>query len=128
MNSEPNLKTIRELILKRGYGKINRQRIPLTDNQIIEEHLGKFGIISIEDIIHEVFSVGPAFKRKSSFTFQSRRSADDRKFTEVSNFLWPFKLSNPTGGWRERKFKHFIEGGDTGDREQHINSLVRRMN
>lgn len=106
---EPNLKTIRELVYKRGYGKINKQRIPLTDNAIVEEHLGKFGIISLEDIIHELATVGPNFK-------------------QVSNFLWPFKLSNPTGGFRERKFKGFVEGGDLGDREENINKLVRQMN
>ena len=33
----PNLKTIRELIYKRGYGKVDRRRTPLTDNSIIEE-------------------------------------------------------------------------------------------
>lgn len=44
----PNIKSVRDLIYKRGYGKINKQRIPLTDNQIIEENLGKFGIICIE--------------------------------------------------------------------------------
>jgi large subunit ribosomal protein L7e len=40
----------------------------------------------------------------------------------------PFKLSNPTGGFRARKFTHFIEGGDTGNREEQINKLIRRMN
>lgn len=44
----PNIKSVRDLIYKRGYGKINKQRIPLTDNQIIEENLGKFGIICME--------------------------------------------------------------------------------
>jgi len=34
--SYPNLKTVRELIYKRGYGKVDRRRIPLTDNSIIE--------------------------------------------------------------------------------------------
>merc|ERR1712083_820497 len=37
----PNLKTVRELMLKRGYAKVNHQRIPITDNQIIEDSLGK---------------------------------------------------------------------------------------
>lgn len=33
----PNLKSVRELIYKRGYGKLNKQRAPLTENAIIEE-------------------------------------------------------------------------------------------
>jgi len=105
---EPNLKSVRHLIYKRGYGKVNGSRIPLTDNAIIAENLGKYGIESMEDLVHEIFTVGPNFK-------------------QANNFLWPFKLSNPTGGWRQRKFKHFIEGGDTGDREEHINKLLRQM-
>lgn len=105
----PNLKSVRELIYKRGYGKIDKQRIPLTDNALIEEQLGKYGIVCMEDLIHEIFTVGPNFK-------------------QASNFLWPFKLSNPTGGFRTRKFKHFVEGGDLGNREDHINALIRQMN
>ncbi|KAH7135867.1 60s ribosomal protein-like protein l7 [Dendryphion nanum] len=105
----PSLKNVRELIYKRGYGKVNKQRIGLSDNAIIEESLGKFGIISIEDLIHEIYTVGPNFK-------------------QASNFLWPFKLSNPTGGFRPRKFKHFIEGGDLGNRETHISALIKQMN
>ncbi|KAK7512524.1 60S ribosomal protein uL30 [Phyllosticta citriasiana] len=105
----PNLKSVRELIYKRGYGKVNKQRIPLTDNAIIEENLGQYGIVCIEDLIHEIYTVGPNFK-------------------QACNFLWPFKLSNPTGGFRPRKFKHFVEGGDLGNREDHINALIRQMN
>ena len=83
----PNLKSVRELIYKRGYGKVKSatgsfpQRIPLTDNSIIEENLGKYGIICMEDLINEIYTVGPNFK-------------------QASNFLWPFKTSNPTGGFR----------------------------
>ncbi|KAK8192597.1 60S ribosomal protein L7 [Zalaria obscura] len=105
----PNLKSVRELVYKRGYGKVNKQRVPLTDNQIIEENLGKYGIVCMEDLIHEIYTVGPNFK-------------------QASNFLWPFKLSNPTGGFRTRKFKHFVEGGDLGNREDNINALIRQMN
>lgn len=82
----PNLKTVRELIYKRGYGKVNKQRIALTDNSIVEENLGKYGIVCMEDLIHEIITVGPNFK-------------------QAANFLWPFKLSNPTGGFRARKFR-----------------------
>lgn len=105
----PNLKSIKELIYKRGYGKVDKQRIALTDNSIIEENLGKYGIVCMEDLVHEIYTVGPNFK-------------------QACNFLWPFKLSNPNGGFHTRKFKHFIEGGDLGNREDKINALIRRMN
>ncbi|KAF2444789.1 60S ribosomal protein L7 [Karstenula rhodostoma CBS 690.94] len=105
----PNQKSVRELIYKRGYGKVDKQRLPLTDNEIIEEQLGKYGMICMEDLIHEIYTVGPNFK-------------------QASNFLWPFKLNSPTGGFHKRKFKHFIEGGDLGNREDLINNLIRQMN
>jgi len=104
----PNLKSIKELMLKRGYAKVNHQRIPITDNQIIEDNLGKLDIICIEDLIHEIYTVGPNFKK-------------------ANNFLWPFKLSNPLGGMR-KKTNHFVEGGDHGNREDLINSFIRKMN
>ncbi|CAL5210478.1 unnamed protein product [Lathyrus oleraceus] len=104
----PNLKSVRELIYKRGYGKLDRQRTPLTDNSIIEQGLGKHGIICIEDLIHEILTVGPHFK-------------------EANNFLWPFKLKAPLGGLKKKR-NHYVEGGDAGNRENYINELIRRMN
>merc|ERR1712200_258107 len=103
----PNLKTVRELIYKRGYGKVNHQRIPLTDNAIIEKELGNKDIICMEDLIHEIYTVGSNFKY-------------------ASNFLWPFKLSSPLGGWR-RKYNHFNDGGDFGFRDSQIDALVKKM-
>eukprot|EP00899_Mesostigma_viride_P022149 jgi/Mesvir1/3118/Mv05559-RA.1 len=104
----PNLKTVRELIYKRGYGKVDKQRIALTDNSIIEQALGKYGIICIEDLIHEIYTVGPHFK-------------------EANNFLWPFKLDSPKGGFTVKR-RHYVEGGEAGDRESKINKLVQAMN
>lgn len=104
----PSRATIRKLIYKRGYGKVNKQRIALSENAIIEEALGQYGISTIEDLIHEIVTVGPNFK-------------------QANNFLWPFKLSNPNGGFRKRKFNHFIQGGDFGNREEFINALVKQM-
>jgi large subunit ribosomal protein L7e len=80
---------VRELIYKRGYGKVAGNRVRLSDNDIIEKALGKQGIICVEDLIHEIVTVGAHFK-------------------EASNFLWPFKLNNPTGGWKS-KTNHFID-------------------
>ncbi|XP_059637803.1 large ribosomal subunit protein uL30y-like isoform X2 [Cornus florida] len=104
----PNLKSVRELIYKWGYGKLNKQRIALTDNSIIEQGIGKFGIICIEDLVHEIMTVGPHFK-------------------EANNFLWPFKLKAPLGGLKKKR-NHYVEGGYAGNREDYINELIRRMN
>lgn len=62
----------------------------------------------MEDLIHEIMTVGPHFK-------------------EANNFLWPFKLSAPSGGL-EKKRNHYVEGGDAGNREDHMNELIMRMN
>lgn len=110
----PNLKSVKELVYKRGFGKIGKPgawtRTPLSDNRIIEQVLGKYNIICMEDLIHEIFTCGPHFK-------------------EANNFLWPFQLSSPRGGYSKKsKLIHFTEGGDAGNREELINGLIRRMN
>merc|ERR1712178_199898 len=66
----PSLKTVRELVYKRGFGKVNKCRIPLNDNEIISQNLGEFGIHGMEDLVHEIYTVGPNFK-------------------QATNFLWP---------------------------------------
>ncbi|XP_010779753.1 60S ribosomal protein L7-like 1 [Notothenia coriiceps] len=38
----PNLKSVRELVLKRGQTRVGRRRVPLTDNTFIEQHMGEF--------------------------------------------------------------------------------------
>ncbi|KAI3355232.1 hypothetical protein L3Q82_018089 [Scortum barcoo] len=89
----PNLKSVRELIYKRGHGRMRKQRIALTDNALVEKALGKYGIICVEDLIHEIFTVGKNFK-------------------PANNFLWPFKLSSPRGGMN-KKTTHFVEGDES---------------
>jgi large subunit ribosomal protein L7e len=104
----PSRATISKLIYKRGYGKVNRSRIPLTDNSIIEGELGKSGIACVEDLIHEISTCGPKFK-------------------EANNFLWPFKLSSPLGGF-EVKRHAFAQGyGAFGGRAELINDLIKKM-
>ncbi|MES1917989.1 60S ribosomal protein L7 [Bonamia ostreae] len=103
----PSLKTVRELVYKRGHGKINKQRIAITDNKMIQATLGK-DIICVEDIVHEIFTTGKNFKK-------------------ANNFLWPFKMSSPKGGYN-KKGTHFVEKGDYGNRGKAINDLIKRMN
>lgn len=103
----PDQKSVSDLIYKRGYAKVNGQRIPITSNAIIEEHLGKHDILCVEDLIHEIYTVGPHFK-------------------EAANFLWPFKLTHPTGGYESIK-KHFVLGGSFGNREEYMSDLIQKM-
>ena len=60
MYGYPSLKTVRDLVYKRGYAKINGQRVPLTSNAMIE-NLGektKGEVICMEDLVHQIYNVG----------------------------------------------------------------------
>jgi len=103
----PNLKSVRELVYKRGYAKIRGQRIRIQSNDTIERSLGSKGLVCVEDVVHELYTVGKNFKTATSF-------------------LWPFKLSSPNGGWRD-KGRHYVDGGDFGNRENRLNPLLRKM-
>lgn len=103
-----NRETASKLIYARGYGKVAGNRTRLNCNQQIAASLARgTDIICLEDLVHEIVTVGKNFKR-------------------VNNFLWPFKLRPPRGGYESIK-KHFIIGGSFGNREREINSLVNRM-
>lgn len=101
---------VRDLVYKRGYAKINGQRVPITDNSIVEEQLSektKGAVICVEDLVNQIYTAGPFFK-------------------ECTKFLWAFKMNNPVGGF-SRIRHHFVEGGDAGNREEYVNELIRRM-
>ena len=103
----PSRETISHLLYKRGFGKVNKQRIPLTDNRIIEGVLGKKDIICVEDLITQLYTCGEHFK-------------------ETNNFVWPFKLRCPKGGFVAKRHA-YLNGGDFGPREEKINELVKKM-
>jgi len=104
----PSVSTIKKMVCKRGYLKINRQRIPLVNNDQVKELLGEHDIKSVACMINELFTCGP-------------------NFTAVSSSLWPFKLSAPKGGYRGEKRIHFIDGGTFGNQEKYINEFVKKM-
>eukprot|EP01067_Filipodium_phascolosomae_P009800 Filipodium_phascolosomae@DN979_c0_g1_i1.p1 len=105
----PSLEATREMIYRRGYAKVNRQRFPISENTMIKEELGGFGIECVEDLVHEIYTVGPNFK-------------------QANNFLWPFKLHPPRKGFTCKRHG-FTEqrGGDWGNREDLISELMLRM-
>jgi len=99
---------ISDLINRRGHGRVNGDRTPLTDNTIIEEALGAAsGIICVEDLVHELHSGGEQFK-------------------EASGFLWPFSLSAPKTRFETQKLDD-KEGKIYGDRGEEIEKLVKQM-
>jgi len=104
----PNLKSVKDIIYKRGFGKVSGQRIPISDNSVIQAALGDKGIKCIEDVIHEIYTVGPNFKA-------------------VSNFLWPVKMSSPRGGFHGKMLNHHNEGGSCGQQGVKINNLIKQM-
>merc|ERR1712037_487456 len=99
----PSKSTIEKLIYKRGFAKLNKQRIPISENSVIEAGLGKYGIRCCAELVHEIVTCGPHFK-------------------QANNFLWTFKLTSPRGGFSKKtKLLHFMEGGESGARGEEIN-------
>ncbi|KAL4844207.1 hypothetical protein H8958_008280 [Nasalis larvatus] len=103
----PNLKSVRELIIKRGQAKVKNKIIPLTDNTVIEEHLGQFGVICLEDLIYEIAFPGKHF--------------------QISWFLSPFHLS-VTHHATKNRVGFLKDMGTPGYRGEHINQLSRQLN
>ncbi|PAA52224.1 hypothetical protein BOX15_Mlig003448g3, partial [Macrostomum lignano] len=83
----PDMRSVRELVYKRGRASGsqseagNQQRpVPITDNAAIEAALGKYGLLCIEDLVHELATCGPAF-------------------VQAASYLAPMRLKAPLGGW-----------------------------
>jgi len=92
------------------------ERIPLSDNTIVEKHLGvktDNEVICIEDIVHELYTVG-------------------ENFSKVNSFLWPFYLSSTHSKFQKDKLNYqpggdFQRGGEYGDRGEEMDDLLRSM-
>jgi 60S ribosomal protein uL30 len=102
----PSRIMIRKIMYKRAFLKFRGQRKRVT-NDLIERGLGRHNIICMEDLIFQLTACGKRFK-------------------EVSHFLWPFRMRAPKGGIKAKR-RHFVEGGDFGNREFLINPFVQRM-
>ena len=103
----PSLKTVRNLMYKRAHLKVNAQRVRVLDNKLVKDKFNNDDVMCVEDMVNQVFTSG-------------------KHFRTVTNGLWPFKLSPPKGGMRQKR-RHFVEGGDFGNREHYINNFLFRM-
>jgi large subunit ribosomal protein L7e len=104
----PSEGMVSDLINRRGHGRVKKQRVPLSDNTIIERSLGhKSGIICVEDLVHELHTVG-----------------DD--FDIATSFLLPFRLTAPKTRFETQKLND-KEGRVYGDRGEEIDSIVKQM-
>jgi len=103
----PSLKTVRGLVYKRGHLKVNNQRVKIAENKQIKTKFANDAVVCVEDIVNQIYTAG-------------------KHFQKVTNGMWPYKLSPPKGGMRQKR-RHFIEGGDFGNRDTLINKLLHRM-
>ncbi len=84
---------IHDLIIRRGHAKLNNnERVPISNNTVIEEEFqnnpkyskSAGNILCIEDIVHEIYTVGDAFDMITK------------------DFLYPFQLSNAKTEYESR--------------------------
>lgn len=108
----PSIKMVRDLVFKYGFtksqGTDKRKKTPISSNIQVEKALGSSNIICIEDIVHELFTVG-------------------KNFDAANNFLCQFALQAPKSGWEKAKGLHFMKGGECGYRGDAINELLEAV-
>jgi len=105
----PDVRTIRELITKRGFADKNGKKMILNSNAAVEEAFGDVDMLAIEDLISELVTIGP-------------------NFDKVQKFLAAFQLASAGGGMKKAdQVRSFSKGGCNGDRGEKINELIRKM-
>lgn len=72
----PTIQTVRDLIFKHGFLRIDGKRTAINSNKLIEDHLGEYGCICIEDIVHDLFTVSDNFKQVRSLLLPFAVSRD----------------------------------------------------
>lgn len=97
---KPSLASVRELFQKRacvpGFDEDqNEVLVKLDNNQAVEDKFGDdFGYICIEDLVHEIVTLGDNFKT-------------------INHWIAPFKLTAPVNGWgplaRLQKLRYNME-------------------
>eukprot|EP00801_Mesodinium_rubrum_P008845 Mrub_08875.p1 GENE.Mrub_08875~~Mrub_08875.p1 ORF type:complete len:247 (+),score=33.52 Mrub_08875:91-741(+) len=104
-------KYLKDLLFKRGnyYDSSSDKLCTINDNEIIEQYLGQYDIICLEDIIDELFKL--------------RKNVD-----KVLGFIANFKLDMPEHHYLKNDYtKMYQHGGEYGDRKEDINKLLEKI-
>jgi large subunit ribosomal protein L7e len=105
---KPSDGIVEDLLERRSYGNVNGERVPLSDNTIIEKALGdEHGLICMEDLVHELTKAGDLFD-------------------VVAKFLWPFPLSSSRTKF-EKNLLAIKQGKDYGDKGDEIGEYIKQM-
>lgn len=102
-----NRKVIKELISKRGHFLDGKELKLIASNQIVEDALGKYGIVCIEDIVGEI-------------------STNSKHFDVIQKSLATFKLTKPTEGYGNKK-SPAVSGGAWGRYQGDFSEYVAKM-
>lgn len=63
----PSRKIVSELIYKKGFANVEKKRVQINTNELIEKELGKIGLLCIEDLVHEIVKTGEHFDDANNF-------------------------------------------------------------
>lgn len=97
---------LRELLAKRGFGKLGDSKVKLTNENIEDGLSGKYRCL--EELVYNIYF-----------------GCDDIK--EILNFLWPMRLSCPKGGFPGRKSMNFLQGGCTNFSGELLHTILEKM-
>lgn len=118
-----SLETVSDLVRRRGHCKVDGKRVPLSDNNVIEQQLGEeLGLICVEDLV-QVLTTSP-----SSLLSSGNEHDDDGGdlLGKVAKFLWPFRLTSRKSKF-QRKMLELKDGKLYGDQGELMNGYTREM-
>eukprot|EP00339_Tiarina_fusa_P006803 CAMPEP_0117035542 /NCGR_PEP_ID=MMETSP0472-20121206/25230_1 /TAXON_ID=693140 ORGANISM="Tiarina fusus, Strain LIS" /NCGR_SAMPLE_ID=MMETSP0472 /ASSEMBLY_ACC=CAM_ASM_000603 /LENGTH=277 /DNA_ID=CAMNT_0004745031 /DNA_START=61 /DNA_END=894 /DNA_ORIENTATION=+ len=105
---QPSEGIVKDLLERKSFGNVRGEKTPLSDNTILERELGnEHGILCMEDLVHELNTVGDSFDT-------------------VSKFLWPFPLSTIHSRFEKEKLA-LKQGKDYGDKGEAIDDYIKMM-
>lgn len=102
--------TVSDLLQRRGHFKLEKKRVAISNNSLVEKALLKKtngSVICIQDLVHELVFVGD-------------------NFHNVNASLWPFCLTAPKSLY-EKKILNLQDGGDYGDRGHKMDEYLRKI-
>jgi large subunit ribosomal protein L7e len=108
-----SLETVSDLVRRRGHCKVEGKRVPLSDNNVIEQQLGEeLGLICVEDLVQVLTTTDD--------------SDGGNVFGKVAKFLWPFRLTSRKSKF-QRNMLQLKDGKLYGDQGELMNGYIREM-